>query len=381
MVYRITSLYYITHRDNLSSILDKGILSHRLVETEGITYKPIYDEGIVNSRQNRLTPDGKSLWDYANLYMQPRNPMLYRVTREKNLKDIVILCIKKNVMHGDNVWITDGNAAHNASHFLRPTKEAIKDISKDLGLEFWQEVDGSKRKIMAECLVPDFVPSSQLEAVYVVRNGVAAEIRAQFPALKVIEEPNFFFQPQSTIGLTERISLVHGDMFLSRAQTLTVSVNTVGVMGKGLASRAKYQFPDVYVAYQDLCKNKSLVVGKPALLKRETSLASQLAESPFEKDDPTWFILFPTKKHWKENSQLSYIVDGLEWLVEHVKAWKITSLALPALGCGLGNLLWEQVGPLLYQFAEKVDIPVKIYLQNEVKTDPQFLTKKFLQGK
>lgn len=61
-------------------------------------------------------------------------------------------------------------------------------------------------------------------------------------------------------------------------QTLAVSVNTVGVMGKGLASRVKYQFPDVYVRYQDVCKTRELELGKPYLYKRESSLDSLLAD-------------------------------------------------------------------------------------------------------
>ncbi len=380
MTYRVLSFYYITHRDNLASIMTLGILSHQQVETRHVAYKPIYDEGIVSNRKQRMTPDQRSLWQYANLYLQPRNPMMYRVTREKDPQDIVVLAVKKHVMDGAGVWLTDGNAASYTSRFIKPTEAALKEIAQDLDREFWHDIDGSKRKIMAECLVPDKVAPADIEAVYVYRNGIAQTIRQQFPQLKVVEEPRFFFQPDVIITLSERIKLVDGDMFLSQAQTLTVSVNTVGVMGKGLASRAKYQFPDVYVRYQDLCKNKSLRVGKPALIKRETSLASQLSETPLERDEPTWFILFPTKKHWKENSQLSYIVDGLAWLQEHLVSWGVTSLALPALGCGLGNLSWQQVGPLLCQFAQRLSIPVLIYLPNEQRPDARFLDKAFLLG-
>lgn len=66
----------------------------------------------------------------------------------------------------------------------------------------------------------------------------------------VICKPNTFFQPSKVIPLLSNLSLLEGDMFFSRAQTLTISVNTVSVMGKGVASRAKWQFSDVYVNYQ-----------------------------------------------------------------------------------------------------------------------------------
>jgi hypothetical protein len=83
----------------------------------------------------------------------------------------------------------------------------------------------------------------------------------------VIAEPRMFFEPTTAMPVTPTLSLVVGDMFFSRMQTLTVSVNTVGVMGKGLASRAKYQFPDVYVRYQDVCRKRQLRMGVPLLVQ------------------------------------------------------------------------------------------------------------------
>ena len=76
---KLRGLYYITHIDNLTSILERGILSHSLVEKNKIEYTAIYDKEIIEKRYDITTPDGRSLWDFANLYFQPRNAMLYRV--------------------------------------------------------------------------------------------------------------------------------------------------------------------------------------------------------------------------------------------------------------------------------------------------------------
>ena len=86
-----------------------------------------------------------------------------------------------------------------------------------------------------------------------------------------------FFQPRFATRIGN-ISLVNGDMFFSDMQTLTVSVNLQGIMGKGLASRAKYQFPDVYVVYQDACRSKRITATKPCLYKREASFDEELAD-------------------------------------------------------------------------------------------------------
>ena len=68
----IKSLYYITHINNLPSIIERGILSHRKVEDLNVSYTPIYDTEIVSQRKGKATSERDSLWEYANLYFQPR---------------------------------------------------------------------------------------------------------------------------------------------------------------------------------------------------------------------------------------------------------------------------------------------------------------------
>ena len=75
----ITGLYYITHINNVPSILQRGIYCHERIETEHLEYTRIYDEGIVANRRDIIVPDGRSLWRFSNFFFQPRNPMLYRV--------------------------------------------------------------------------------------------------------------------------------------------------------------------------------------------------------------------------------------------------------------------------------------------------------------
>jgi hypothetical protein len=154
-------------------------------------------------------------------------------------------------------------------------------------------------------------------------------------------------------------------------------------MGKGLASRAKYQFPDVYVVYQDVCRKKKLKMGIPYLYKREIPLDAQLADDAPSLSNPNsnkWFLLFPTKKHWRENSDMAGIEAGLQWIADNYKKEGIHSLALPALGCGLGKLKWADVGPLMARYLSQLDIKVAIYLPQEGKIAPEHLTRRFLLG-
>ena len=272
----IKSLFYITNINNLSSMLQNGILSHRQVAKRGVPFTPVYNAQIVANREQITTPDQRSLWDYANFYFQPRNPMLYKVLSETDKKDVIILGIKPQVLDTRGAFISLGNAAHSLSALV-DVKTGLKSINGEywqiINSDWWKTEDGTKRKIMAECLVPDEIPPAAIHSVYVASASVADIIRPVLSGLsspvEVVVEPHMFFQPHRHGTITDKLFWVDGDMFFSQMQTLTVSVNTVGVMGKGLASRAKYQFPDMYVVYQDVCKDKTLAMGKPYLYKRE----------------------------------------------------------------------------------------------------------------
>ena len=167
------------------------------------------------------------------------------------------------------------------------------------------------------------------------------------------------------------ISLENGNIFFSNLQTITVTVNCVGVMGKGIALQAKHLVPDAFLYYKDLCDKDKMHMGVPVLYnKRSNSL--QTTDKEYKK-----LLLFPTKQHWKMPGDIVSIEKGLQWLVDNYKKCGIKSLAIPALGCGNGGLKWRDVGPLLYKYLGKMNIPVQIFLpiQNIPK---KYLTEKFL---
>jgi len=390
----IRELYYITHIDNVQSILQKGILSHERVENENIKYTPIYNKEIISKRHEIKVPDGRNLWSFANLFFKARNAMLYRVIFDPinpiNPNDVIVLGIRKDILNHQDIFVTTGNAASSYSKILpishlNEVVQIVKDIMKK---DYWTDEDGSKRKTMAECLVPDSVPPEYVQSIYVVSDEAMDKVKdalqGYLPLHNFVKEPSIFFQPSKKYILTSNLSIAEGDMFFSNMQTLTVSVNIVGIMGKGLASRAKYQFPLMYVHYQDLCRKRILRMGKPYLYKRESSLINQMADEPpipLSENTETWFLLFPTKRHWRDRADINGIEKGLQWLQDNYKKEGIKSLAIPALGCGLGRLEWQEVGPLLCKYLSNFDIPACIYLPMEKKVSEELLSKDFLLGK
>ena len=381
----IRTLYYITHIDNVSSILQRGILAHQRVQDSEIPFTPIYDAAIVSNRQTKTAPDGRSLWEFANVYFQPRNPMLYRITRERDPAELAVIGVRPRVLSAPGAFVTLGNAASRETEIL-PSKEGLKRIPEiwdTINAEWWNRDDGSKRKIMAECLIPSSILPENIDSVYVVNHAAAKRIKElnPLPSVSVVPEPKMFFQPARKVRITERLTLAEGDMFFSNMHTLTVSVNVVGVMGKGLASRAKYQFPDVYVMYQDVCRRRKLRMGRPYLYKRESFVDEELADQPSylrEVNANKWFLLFPTKRHWRYASDLQGIREGLSWVRANYKAEGIESLAMPALGCGLGKLSWRDVGPIMCQELANLEVQVVIYLPRERQIPEEFLSPKYL---
>ncbi|KKN85782.1 hypothetical protein LCGC14_0275890 [marine sediment metagenome] len=149
------------------------------------------------------------------------------------------------------------------------------------------------------------------------------------------------------------ITYQQGNIFDSQMECLVNPVNTVGVMGKGLALEFKRRYPAMFSSYVRLCNSKQLVVGNP-----------HLWTGPFGFK----VLLFPTKKHWRQPSKELYIKGGLRVVAQAVSAGLIDSIAFPAIGCGLGGLDFEtQVRPLLDKYLADLPIDVEVYMPKERK--------------
>ena len=389
----IRALYYITHIDNLPSIFEQGILSRGRIETEGAQFISMFkgrtDTKNDTNKRRKVKPQKgeKNLLNYANLFFQPRNPMMYRAMFETGEDKLAVLEIADTVLNEPGVIITDGNATDELTQFY-PGIQGLKRLQQQgriIQSEWWKISDGSKRKIMAECLVPDQVKPEHIRSVIIaddaMRNWVQGiSNNSQFP---VICQPDMFFQPKRRITIGKNISLIDGgDIFFSELQTLTVTVNLQKVMGKGLALRAKEQFPDVYVEYEKACRSKKITTERPYIYKREASVAEELTDlKPHRvniRNPMKWFLLFATKRDWRAKSRIEDIDAGLKWLQENCKEQGIQSLAMAALGCANGGLNWADVAPLMCKSLDGIGIPVEIYLPREYPIEPGYLTESHL---
>ena len=145
------------------------------------------------------------------------------------------------------------------------------------------------------------------------------------------------------------IIYVVGDIFESKDVCIVNPVNTVGVMGGGLALDFKRKYPEMYEVYKKHCAENKLTVSTLMFYK--------------PKNQERIICNFPTKIHWKNPSKLSYVESGLIAFVNYYKDFNITSASFPKLGCGLGGLNWElEVRPIMEHHLNKIDIPIHIYV-------------------
>ncbi len=140
-----------------------------------------------------------------------------------------------------------------------------------------------------------------------------------------------------------------GDMLAAGTQALVNTVNTVGVMGKGIALQFAERYKENLRVYQAACKAGTLVPGT-MLVVRDHDLHGERI-----------IVNFPTKKDYKHKSKYEYIETGLAALVASIKEHNIHSIAVPPLGCGNGGLDWEVVRPMIERHLRALDTEVVVY--------------------
>lgn len=160
------------------------------------------------------------------------------------------------------------------------------------------------------------------------------------------------------------VTYVRGNLFESPAQTLVNTVNTVGVMGKGVALEFKRLFPDMFREYKQLCEARRLKIGTLHIYRT-----------------PHKYVLnFPTKTTWRQPSRVQYIEAGLRRLAATYEGAGILSLAMPPIGCGNGQLDWKrQVEPLVQKYLGSLPIPVYIYPARAATSPPEHMNEEAMR--
>jgi O-acetyl-ADP-ribose deacetylase (regulator of RNase III) len=141
------------------------------------------------------------------------------------------------------------------------------------------------------------------------------------------------------------ITFKSGNILDSSCHALVNTVNCVGVMGKGIALTFKNKYPTMFLEYKTDCALGKVKTGEVMCYTVHDHI----------------IVNFPTKKHWRNNSDIEYIHKGLKYFVDNYQKWNIGSIAFPKLGCTNGGLIWSEVKPIMISYLSQVAIPVEIY--------------------
>jgi O-acetyl-ADP-ribose deacetylase (regulator of RNase III) len=146
------------------------------------------------------------------------------------------------------------------------------------------------------------------------------------------------------------IHLVNGDLFDVPADIRVNAVNCVGVMGAGIALVFKQRYPEMFRAYQKACEAGELDIGSLHVWKAHGS----------------WIVNFPTKRHWRHQSQYTDIARGLVALHDYLKQQGDVLVTIPALGCGKGGLTWPRVSAMIQEALKDLPAEIMVFEPNDL---------------
>jgi len=189
-------LYNIMHLDNIPSIIQQGILCYKLAAP--LEHKSLALEEVQTRRENKHIPQGKKLHDYANLYFNPRNPMMYKI--RARYAELCVLAIDAQVLKLPGVVVSDMNAARDMCKFLDP-EAALESLDfKSIYLRVWYnpddafETDRLRGILCPEALIPEKVPYEYVLSAYVADLKTGEKLRSLMFTKQIICDPDMFFK-------------------------------------------------------------------------------------------------------------------------------------------------------------------------------------------
>jgi O-acetyl-ADP-ribose deacetylase (regulator of RNase III) len=141
------------------------------------------------------------------------------------------------------------------------------------------------------------------------------------------------------------IKIVSGSLFDQEFDIRVNTVNTVGVMGKGVALEFKKRYPKMFRAYKVSCHTNQLLPGSLMIWN----------------NNGEHIVNFATKDHWRNPSKYQYIKEGLKELKTYLSQFENIRVGIPALGCGYGGLKWDVVSKLIEKELSSLNLDIYLF--------------------
>lgn len=178
---------------NLASVLKHGILSNHEVARLKLEHHSVARQDIQDERDKKQIPQGLMLHQYANLYFNARNPMMFK--RKDEAENLCVLRISRDALNIKDVVLADRNATSRYVQFISPSQLSLINFDMVFS-ESWTHPNNPPaywhhRSVMcAEVLIPKCIPACLITGAYVINDKVAGSI----DTIKVEVLPRMFFQ-------------------------------------------------------------------------------------------------------------------------------------------------------------------------------------------
>lgn len=194
----IECLYNINSLKNLKSIFDHGILSKNLLKKNALLNEDLSNPSVQNRRERKKVPNHHPLHDYANLYFDARNPMLYSLLLNRGVDELCVLCIDKKVLDLPETVVTDRNAAAELAVFISPDKAISQLDFQMIFAKYWNDEDVSrmvdkKQVKCAEVLVLDKVPVEYIISIKIGSRKAKEKVEELNFGVPVVLDEELFF--------------------------------------------------------------------------------------------------------------------------------------------------------------------------------------------
>ena len=192
----LDELHYIVPIANVRSVASFGILSHR--RADELRHESVADPSVQELRAQKRLPSGRMLHDYANLYINARNAVLYRRCKEGRMRDLCVLQVSPRALDVIGTYVANENAASDRVVFASAPRGLEIVDERATFVRAWRD-DGSSAaetvwsRTMAEVLVPDRLPAGLIVGAYVGTRAVGRRVSGQWPSLAVSVSPDMFF--------------------------------------------------------------------------------------------------------------------------------------------------------------------------------------------
>lgn len=170
-------VYHLTHRQNLASIMARGVLSHTGIARQGLQRVDISDPGVQRWRGRTEPVYQRAIHDYVPLYFNPRNAMLF--SRRAVQQELVVLVFSRVRLARQEHLYTDGNAASRCTRFA-PHADILEDARDVLLAPGWAGFADGKRRRCAEMLVYERIAPVCVQAVLCASGDLAQEVERQY---------------------------------------------------------------------------------------------------------------------------------------------------------------------------------------------------------